>query len=119
MQNKETLIRQVALKLGTKKTVVAPIIEATLASVVKALASGEAVQINNFGVLSPHKLNARNARNPKTGAQVIVPARTTVKFRPAQSLQDAMATGKHPYLEKHGLDILMTLAQLEANDAQP
>lgn len=119
MQNKETIVRQVALNLRVSKTVVAPVFEAILASVVKALVDGEAVQINNFGVLNPHHLKVRNARNPKTGAQVIVPARTTVKFRPSQSLQDAMATGKHPYLEKHGLDILMTLAQLEANDAQP
>src|ERR1017187_4400630 len=44
-----------------------------LDSIVRALRSGNKVEIRGFGIFNTRQRNARIARNPKTGAQVEVP----------------------------------------------
>jgi DNA-binding protein HU-beta len=58
-----------------------------------AMARGEKVSLSGFGTFEPVERNARQARNPATGEQVQVPAKTVVRFRPATALQDAANGG--------------------------
>ena len=50
---------------------------------------GEAV-LPGLGKLVTQQKDAREARNPKTGATIPVPAHKAVKFRPAKALKDAV-----------------------------
>lgn len=50
---------------------------------------GEAV-LPGLGKLVTQQKDAREARNPKTGATIPVPAHKAVKFRPAKTLKDAV-----------------------------
>ncbi len=52
---------------------------------------GVKVVFGNLGKLSAAKRDAREARNPSTGAIIQVPAKTVVKFKPAKALSDAVA----------------------------
>lgn len=46
------------------------------------------VGITGFGALEKVDRAQRGARNPQTGEALVVPARTTVRFRPGQALVD-------------------------------
>jgi nucleoid DNA-binding protein len=45
------------------------------------------VEIDGFGTFELHKRKARRARNPRTGERINVPAKLTVKFKPAGALK--------------------------------
>ena len=60
----------------------------------KALEVGEEVAIPQFGKFVPVAKPARNARNPKTGETIKVPAKTVIKFRPGSALRTKVAGAK-------------------------
>jgi DNA-binding protein HU-beta len=57
----------------------------------ETLKNGDDVTIGGIGKLSTAKREARQARNPSTGAMIDVPAKTVVKFKVAKDLGDAVA----------------------------
>lgn len=52
-----------------------------------ALANGDRVELRDFGTFCIRSSEARTGRNPRTGKQVIVPARAHVQFRPGKAMQ--------------------------------
>ena len=52
-------------------------------------ADGE-ITLPGFGKLVKKKRNARMGRNPATGEQIKIPAKTVVKFRVAKACKDAV-----------------------------
>ena len=54
------------------------------------LASGRDVKISSFGSFCLHKKDARMGRNPKTGKEAEISARTVVSFRPSKFLRKAI-----------------------------
>ena len=52
--------------------------------------ANEEIVLVGFGTLIPRPQTQRLARNPKTGTPVMIPARTTVKFKPGKFLLEAM-----------------------------
>ena len=63
------------------------------AELIEALAQRSGLQeivLIGFGTLIPRPQTERLARNPKTGTPVMIPARTTVKFKPGKYLLDAI-----------------------------
>lgn len=88
---KNDLIAAIAGETGKPKTDIDAIL-ASLGSVVSAtLKTGDDVTLGGVGKLSAAKREAREARNPSTGATIQVPAKTVVKFKVAKSLADAIA----------------------------
>jgi DNA-binding protein HU-beta len=53
----------------------------------QAMAEGEEVAVPQFGKFIPVAKPARNARNPKTGETIKVPAKTVPKFRASSALR--------------------------------
>ena len=86
---KRDLVKAIAETTGfTQKdvlTVVDGVFE-TIASTVK----NDEVAITGFGKFVAAERSARVMRNPATGAQVKVPAKKSIKFRPAKSLKDSI-----------------------------
>jgi len=64
------------------------IVEAILDSVVKALRSGDKIEIRGFGSFRTRQRQPRVGRNPKTGARVDVPAKRIPYFKPSKELKD-------------------------------
>ena len=53
-----------------------------------SLEKGEEVKLSGFGNFSLQKKKARPGRNPKTGKEYIISARTTISFKPGRKLKD-------------------------------
>ena len=97
MPNKESqmtkneLIAAIAEQTGKTKTDVSAVL-ASLANVAaKSLKGGSDLTVGGIGKLSAAKREAREARNPSTGATIKVPAKTVVKFKVAKDLADTVA----------------------------
>ena len=80
--NKQGLIEAVALKAAVSKAEAAKVIDAALEAAVEAVKKGEGLQLVGFGSLSVIEKKARQAKNPRTGAIVTVPATKVVKIKP-------------------------------------
>ena len=59
-------------------------------AVTDALQKNEPVQIAGFGSFKTARREARTGRNPQTGAEIKIEARTVPKFVPAKALKDAV-----------------------------
>ncbi len=64
------------------------IVDTIFDSIVKALRSGEKIEIRGFGSFRTRQRQPRTGRNPKTGAKVDVPAKTIPYFKPSKELKD-------------------------------
>ena len=88
--NKSELIDAIAAGSGLTKTDSKKAVEAFFSSVEKALRKGDKVAVVGFGSWSVAKKEAREARNPRTGAVIKVPAKKVVKFKAGAELSEAV-----------------------------
>jgi len=58
--------------------------------VVKQLKKEGLLRLAGLGVFRKRKLKARMGRNPATGEQIKIPARTRLRFTPAKALKDSV-----------------------------
>ena len=62
-------------------------VQAVLDSIVKALRSGDRIEVRGFGSFGLRERNARVGRNPKTGESVQVPAKKVAYFKLGKELK--------------------------------
>ncbi|MBI9081735.1 MAG: HU family DNA-binding protein [Pseudodesulfovibrio sp.] len=63
-------------------------IKGALEAISEELKNGCKVVITGFGTFDISKHADRVGRNPKTGAEVLIPARNVVKFKPGKKLKE-------------------------------
>ena len=90
--NKASLVEKVQAEYDLTKAQAEQLIEDLFDSIVKEVASGEAVSIAGFGIFEAKKRAARMGRNPKTGEAIQIKASINPKFRPAKAFKDAVNT---------------------------
>lgn len=88
--NKSELVEAIAKQADVTKVQAEAVLNATVASVTKALKKGDKVQLVGFGTFEVRKRAARTGRNPKTGATIKIAARKTPAFSAGKSLKDAV-----------------------------
>lgn len=88
--NKNELISSVASATGLTKTDAAKAVDAFVSSVTSALKKGDEVRLIGFGTFSVAKRAATTGRNPRTGAEIKIAARTQAKFKAGKALQEAV-----------------------------
>ncbi len=88
--NKQGIIEVVHGVVGGTKVQAEQVVEAILESIVKTLKQSDEVSIAGLGIFSVKHRAAREARNPRTGEAIKVPAMKVPKFRPAKALKDAV-----------------------------
>lgn len=64
------------------------IVETIFGSVVRALRTGDKIEIRGFGSFRTRQRKPRVGRNPKTGARVDVPPKKIPFFKPSKELKD-------------------------------
>mgnify|MGYP001025802286 CR=1 FL=1 len=89
--SKNELIAAVADGTDKTKADVSAILASFAEVAAKTLQKGGDVTLGGFGKLTIAKRDARQARNPSTGAMIDVPAKTVVKFKVAKDLADTVA----------------------------
>jgi len=85
--NKANLVDIISEGTGLTKLETGTVIDAFLATVSYALASGERVELRRFGTFSIKNRKAKIGRNPKTGVVVPIPARKMPHFKPSPELR--------------------------------
>ncbi|MGO9259346.1 MAG: HU family DNA-binding protein [Bryobacteraceae bacterium] len=80
------LRREIAQKLDVPLREAEQVLETIIAAMVRALRRDGRVEIRGFGVFSLHQRGSRSGRNPKTGANVDVPAKKIVHFKPSKEI---------------------------------
>lgn len=88
---KDALVEAVMKAAGIEtKAAAMRVVEAVFDTITKSLSRGEEVAISGFGVFAVAKRKARQGRNPKTGASIMIPASIRPKFRPGKALKEAV-----------------------------
>ena len=87
---KVELIEQVTGKTGLAKKEVEGFLETAIATIQNALKTGGKVSLMGLGTFVVTDKKARMGRNPKTGAQVQIPAKKAVKFKPGKELKEVI-----------------------------
>ncbi len=88
--NKQAIIEAVHAVLGGTKVQAEQAVEVMVNSIIDTLKKGEEVSIAGVGIFSVKQRAAREARNPRTGEAIQVPAMKVPKFRAAKALKDAV-----------------------------
>jgi DNA-binding protein HU-beta len=88
--NKQAIVEAVNGVLNTTKVQAEQVVDKVFDSIVASLKKGEEVSVAGLGIFSVKQRAARDARNPRTGETVKVPAMKVPKFRAAKALKDAV-----------------------------
>ena len=88
--NKQDLVSAIAKEAEISKKAAEVALNTFMAAVTKALKKNDTVVLTGFGTFSTMKRKARIGRNPQTGAEIKIPAKTAPKFKPGKALKDAV-----------------------------
>ncbi|SES70665.1 HU family DNA-binding protein [Thorsellia anophelis] len=88
--NKTELVDSVAEQAGITKAEAKNAIDLTLAAISETLQKGDTVQLIGFGSFKVNNRQARTGRNPKTGAEIQIPASKVPAFVAGKALKEAV-----------------------------
>jgi nucleoid DNA-binding protein len=88
---KRELVRQVAAHVLCSHAQAQEMVDALFTGLREQLSEGHRIEVRGFGVLHVKDTKAKpEARNPRTGERVFVPARRKVLFKPGKQLKEAL-----------------------------
>jgi DNA-binding protein HU-beta len=88
--NKAELIDAMAASAGLSKADAKRALDAFVSATTSALAKGESLALVGFGSFKISRRNARNGRNPKTGAVIKIAAKNSVGFKAGADLSKSV-----------------------------
>ncbi|MEN3044110.1 MAG: HU family DNA-binding protein [Candidatus Hydrothermales bacterium] len=88
--NKAELIDYVANNAKISKKAAAAAVDAFVDAVKQTLKKGSELRLVGFGTFGVKKRKARKGRNPKTGAEINIPAQKVPFFRPSSDLKNIL-----------------------------
>jgi nucleoid DNA-binding protein len=86
--SKGDLKKYVVENTGVTLAEAGKIVDVVIAGLVEELLSEKKTTLPNFGRFEIKETKARKARNPRTGEEVMVPAKKAVKFKAARELKE-------------------------------
>ncbi len=78
--NKEELVQEVSKKAKVSQKEAAEVIGAWVDTIQKTVSKGKKVTLVGFGTFESRKRAARTGRNPQTGKEIKIPAKTVPAF---------------------------------------
>lgn len=87
---KPELAAAVADQTGLTRDKASEVITAFTDQISAAAARGEDITLIGFGTFNVRRREARDGRNPQTGASIRIPASKTVGFKPGKALKDSL-----------------------------
>ncbi|PZO64904.1 MAG: integration host factor subunit alpha [Pseudoxanthomonas suwonensis] len=85
-------------EVGLNKREAKEFVDAFFDAIRQSLEQGRQVKLSGYGNFDLRRKNERPGRNPKTGEEIPITARTVVTFKPGQKLKervDAYTGGSH------------------------
>ncbi len=92
---RQELAGVVAEKIGVPRTKAASAVDAVIETIIDQLKAGAEVRLVGFGAFIVGERKAGKGRDPRTGAEIDIPAAKSVRFRASKTLRDTVA-GKEP-----------------------
>lgn len=92
--NRSELVDAIAQQTGATKADTDRMLSSFLDIVEKNIKKKDGVRLVGFGTFTTSKRKARVGRNPQTGEEIKIPARTVPVFRPGAGLKDTVNKGK-------------------------
>lgn len=86
--NKAELIDRIAAGTGLTKAQSGAALNSFIEASKDALKAGDKLTLIGFGTISVSEKSARIGRNPKTGAELNIPAKKVVKFKAGKELAE-------------------------------
>jgi DNA-binding protein HU-beta/integration host factor subunit beta len=84
---KKELVEDVAFRTGMQQNDTKAVIECFMDSIARTLAEGNHIEIRGFGRFKIRQRGSYNARNPRSGETVTVPAQRKPVFEPSKELK--------------------------------
>lgn len=88
--NKGDLINSVAAKVGLSKAQASDAVNAVFDDIQACMQKNDKASFVGFGTFSTSVRNAREGRNPATGATIQIPRKTLVKFKAGKALTESV-----------------------------
>ena len=86
--NKEELVQEVAKKAKLTQKDAAAAVNTIMATVQKTVAKGQKVTLVGFGTFESRKRAARTGRNPQTGKEIKIAAKTVPAFSAGKKFKE-------------------------------
>lgn len=97
---KRELVTRISQETGVVQHRVFNIIQKTLDHITHALATGQSVELRNFGIFDVRLTKPRVGRNPNDPAQdVVIPARAIVRFKSGKTMRQRVLTRTEKLVE--------------------
>ncbi len=88
--NTTDLVDAIAKETGMTKVDSKNVLYGIFDIISQTLKKGDEVRVSGFGTFVGKKQEARQGRNPQTGATIQIAASIQAKFRPAKELKDTL-----------------------------
>ncbi|HHV71539.1 MAG TPA: HU family DNA-binding protein [Clostridia bacterium] len=88
--NKGELVKEMAVKSGLTQKDVQKVLDSFFDTIIETVKKGDKVQLVGIGSFEAKHREARKGRNPQTGEEIEIPARTDLVFKPGKQLKDAL-----------------------------
>ena len=85
---KTDLIHAIAEQSGLSKKDAEKALNATIDTIIKAVAEGEKIQLTGFGTFEQRQRNARTGVDPRTGNTIEIPASKVPTFKAGKGFKD-------------------------------
>ena len=89
--NKEELVQEIAKKAKVTQKEAAEVLSTLIEVVEKTVSKGKKVTLVGFGTFEARKRAARTGRNPQTGAEIKIPAKTVPAFSAGKKFKEVVA----------------------------
>jgi DNA-binding protein HU-beta len=94
MMTQAQVAAYLAEKIGISKKQAKTTLDEITGLVVRELKREGTLRLAGLGIFRKRRTKARMGRNPATGAQIKIPARTRLRFTPAKALKDSVLGGR-------------------------
>ncbi len=86
--NKEELVQEVAKKAKVTQKEASEVLSVFVDVIEKAVSKGKKVTLVGFGTFEARKRAARTGRNPQTGKEIKIPAKTVPSFTAGKKFKE-------------------------------
>ena len=88
--NKEELVQEIAKKANVTQKEASEVLSAWVDTIQKTVSKGKKVTLVGFGTFEPRKRAARIGRNPQTGKELKIAAKTVLAFSAGKKFKEAV-----------------------------
>ncbi len=85
---KKEIVKTISENVDLTQLKTKEVVQKTFDAITDTLVKMGRIELRNFGVFEVKKREPRKARNPRTGAEVFVPAKNVVTFKPGKEMAD-------------------------------